>query len=503
MLNRRLDHLIGKPLSFFLTQLERRPFYNLLQRLRQEESIKGLEIGIQPSSDRSLLTAAISIAPVRDQQNQLITGFRWLLRDVTQLREAQAENQRQQERSRLLAEVTLKIRQSWQLEKILQTAVTESQKLLKTDQVIIVRLESDNSGKVVAEASSTEKFGLSGQNFACDFWPTESKVQDFLGISQIIPEYYFQSTLALDQLTERSPQSELTNLVTPIFVRQELWGFLAFHRCETAHQWEDFEMGIGEQLADQIGIAITQAQLIGNMEELVSQQTNELRKQTNKLRESNQRLQQEIIKRRQIEQQLVHDALHDQLTGLPNRTLLRERIEFTIQHAKRNPNYLFALLFIDLDRFKTVNDSLGHLMGDRLLIAVAKFLQESLRDNDLVARLGGDEFVILLDGIHELQDATQIGDRILERLASPFDIEEQAIFTSASIGIVLSANNYDSSNDILRDADIAMYRSKNKGKACYEVFDRAMYLKTLKIVEDVQEIESRLVSDGEKLTTNQ
>ncbi len=209
----------------------------------------------------------------------------------------------------------------------------------------------------------------------------------------------------------------------------------------------------------------------------------QVKKRTFELEEANQQLQQEIIKRRQIEQKLVHDALHDRLTGLPNRTLLMERIEFTIQHAKRNPDYLFALLFIDLDRFKIINDTLGHLMGDRLLIAVAKLLQESLRHNDLVARLGGDEFVIFLDGIHKLQDATQIGDRIQNMLASPFDFEGQGVFITASMGIVLSSPNYDNSEDLLRDADIAMYRAKEKGRACYEVFDRAMYLETLKFVE--------------------
>ncbi len=257
MLNRRLDHLIGKPMSVFIPQVERRPFYDLLQSLRQEESIKGVEISIKPSSNRSTLTAAISIAPVRDEQNLLI-GFRWLLRDVTQLREAQAENQRQQERSRLVTEVTFKIRQAWQLEEIFQTAVTESQKLLQTERVLIVRLESDNSGTVLASASTAEKFRLSGQNLACDFWPAEytSKFerQDLVGVSQVI-----------------SPHLELTNLVAPIFVCQKLWGFLAFHRCETAHQWEVFEMDICQQLADHIGIAIAQAQFIYNMEELVDQ----------------------------------------------------------------------------------------------------------------------------------------------------------------------------------------------------------------------------------------
>jgi len=141
------------------------------------------------------------------------------------------------------------------------------------------------------------------------------------------------------------------------------------------------------------------------------------------------------------------------------------------------------LLFIDLDRFKTINDSLGHLIGDRLLITVATLLQESLRNNDLVARLGGDEFVIFLDGIHKPQDATQIAARIHNGLAPPCYIEDQAIFTSASIGIVVSSTNYDNGDDILRDADIAMYRAKEKGKACYEVFDQDMYWETLKFAE--------------------
>ncbi len=239
--------------------------------------------------------------------------------------------------------------------------------------------------------------------------------------------------------------------------------------------------GIIEALKGQVSqLEAEKAQLLQNRARELEKQ---VQKRTLELESANQQLQQEIIKRRQIEQQLVHDALHDALTGLPNRTLLKERIEFTIQHAKRNRDYLFALLFIDLDRFKTVNDSRGHLIGDQLLITVAKFLLQSLRDNDLVARLGGDEFVILLDGIHKLQDATQIAARILDRLAVPFDIEEQAIFISASIGIVVSSTNYDNGEDILRDADIAMYRAKEKGKACYEVFDQAMYLETLKSVE--------------------
>jgi diguanylate cyclase (GGDEF)-like protein len=207
-----------------------------------------------------------------------------------------------------------------------------------------------------------------------------------------------------------------------------------------------------------------------------------VRERTFQLERINRQLQQEICDRVTAEGRLIYDALHDSLTGLPNRTLLMERIDFAIQRS-RNSDYLFALLFIDLDRFKVVNDSLGHSVGDKLLIAIARLLPEDLRDTDTVARLGGDEFVILLDDIEDLTDAIQLGDRLQDRLSLPFTLEEQVIFTSASIGIALSSTGYQNSSQLLRDADIAMYRAKNKGKARSEVFDRDMYLQTLKTIE--------------------
>ncbi|PSB07154.1 GGDEF domain-containing response regulator, partial [Pleurocapsa sp. CCALA 161] len=204
---------------------------------------------------------------------------------------------------------------------------------------------------------------------------------------------------------------------------------------------------------------------------------------TIKLKTVVQKLRQEINERQRIQQQLIHDALHDSLTGLPNRALLTERIEFTIAHAKRNLDYRYGLLFIDLDRFKVINDSLGHLIGDQLLIAVSNLLLECVRENDLVARLGGDEFVILLDGIKSVKDATLIGERIQQRMRSPFELQSQNIFTSASIGIVFSSTEYSNPADLMRDADIAMYRAKDKGKARYTIFDQTMYDETLKLVE--------------------
>ena len=213
-----------------------------------------------------------------------------------------------------------------------------------------------------------------------------------------------------------------------------------------------------------------------DLEQRVHQRTLELKNAVYKLR-------QEISERQEIQQQLIHDALHDNLTGLPNRTFSIDRIESTIARAQKNPSYRYGLLFIDLDRFKIINDSLGHSVGDRLLVLVSKLLRECVRENDVVARLGGDEFVILLDGIRSLGDATQIGERIQLRLRSPFEIRGQSIFTSASIGIVFSSLEYNNASDLMRDADIAMYRAKENGKARYTVFDRGMYDEALRLVK--------------------
>ncbi|MEC4985712.1 MAG: EAL domain-containing protein [Oscillatoria sp. PMC 1068.18] len=198
----------------------------------------------------------------------------------------------------------------------------------------------------------------------------------------------------------------------------------------------------------------------------------------------------DISDRKRAEAQLIYDALHDALTGLANRNLLMERLELALKRQQRHPNDLFAVLFLDLDRFKVVNDSLGHLVGDRLLIKVAQILNDVVRSTDLVARLGGDEFIILLEEISGISDATRIAERILAEIRQPFQLDEREVFTTASIGIVFNSSEYHQASDLLRDADIALYRAKEKGKARYQIFDRAMHshaLQQLQLENDLRQ----------------
>jgi len=187
----------------------------------------------------------------------------------------------------------------------------------------------------------------------------------------------------------------------------------------------------------------------------------------------------DVTDRIQVQNQLKHDALHDALTGLPNRHLLMERLELAINRVKRLEGYHFAILFLDLDRFKVINDSLGHLAGDQLLIAIAQKLQSMLRSLDLVSRLGGDEFVILLEEIQDIQEAIHTTERIFAALQTPFMVEEREVYTTFSVGIVLGTKDYAEASHLLRDADIAVYRAKHKGKARYELFDAEMHTQAL------------------------
>lgn len=191
---------------------------------------------------------------------------------------------------------------------------------------------------------------------------------------------------------------------------------------------------------------------------------------------------QDISDRKKAEELIHHAAFHDALTGLPNRTLFSDRLSMAVERAKRSADYQFAVIFIDLDRFKIVNDSLGHDMGDQLLVDLSRRVEQCLRAVDTVARLGGDEFAVLVDGINHPDDAVDIAERIQAATQEPFDLEGHEFHTTASIGIAYSLLGYQKPEDILRDADTAMYRAKANGKARFEIFDEQMHTRAIEVL---------------------
>ena len=194
----------------------------------------------------------------------------------------------------------------------------------------------------------------------------------------------------------------------------------------------------------------------------------------NEIKKINKRLQFELNERKKIEEKLAYSAMHDPLTNLPNRTLFMDRLTHAKAYSRRNPDYTFAVCFIDLDRFKVINDSLGHNIGDMLIVECAKRILSSIRDADTVGRLGGDEFVLLLEGANHPEEYIHIIERIQEKLLHPAVIEEHTVYISVSIGIVLDTKNYETADELLRNADVAMYQTKKEERGHYRIFDVSM-----------------------------
>jgi len=209
--------------------------------------------------------------------------------------------------------------------------------------------------------------------------------------------------------------------------------------------------------------------------------------------------QSDITVRKRAEEQMLHDALHDALTGLANRGLFQERIEQALARLKRGAGEPFAVLYIDLDRFKVVNESMGHGRGDELLIAVARRFEGLLDEADTVARLGGDEFGILLESVATPDDAQRFGDRLQTSLNDPFMLNAKPYITTASFGIAMGDAHYDRAESLLRDADLAMYQAKADGKAAVKLFRPYMHRQAVKTLDLERDLRQALVREEMRL----
>ncbi len=229
-------------------------------------------------------------------------------------------------------------------------------------------------------------------------------------------------------------------------------------------------------VAQHILTALLRRQARAELERQVELRTHELADAVTELRG-------QIAERERVEAQLKHEILHDALTGLPNRTSLLDCLGRALRRAQRDPAFRFAVLFLDLDRFKIVNDSVGHLVGDEMLKEASARLAGCVRAPDLVARLGGDEFALLLENVESTDAVVHVAQRLLEAVSQPMRLAGKELFTSASIGIALSNERYRSAEELLRDADVAMYRAKERGRQRFEMFDERLHQEALRLLD--------------------
>jgi len=283
--------------------------------------------------------------------------------------------------------------------------------------------------------------------------------------------------------TRKPTAGEHSWLGVPLIYSGQLLGVMAIqsYTSQTIYTQQDAELL--NFVSNHVSAAIKRREISE-----IERQNHELLEQQVKLRTL--ALEEEIVQRKQVEKRLKHTASHDILTGLANRGVFLDLLNHAIACNRRKPDLSFAILFLDLDRFKVVNDSLGHHAGDTLLKLIARELSAIVRGKDTVARLGGDEFVILIEDLDSNNEAFEIAQRITEFLKEPFTINNQLVFTGTSIGILFSDQRYSDADTMLRDADTAMYHAKDNGKGRYEVFDASMHQRVqnaLSLEADIRE----------------
>ena len=273
---------------------------------------------------------------------------------------------------------------------------------------------------------------------------------------------------------ERYGQIPKAWLAAPLKENGQVFGVLAIQHYHDAEAYALSDLELIQFVSQHIALAITRVSAQEKVQHANEKLERMVTERTRELQASNLNLRMQIEERRKAEEQLYFEAHHDVLTQLPNRAMFADRLSYALRHLKRHPKHKFAVLFIDLDRFKVINDTLGHHAGDLFLVEIARRLTGCVRDNDILARLGGDEFVVLLDSFHSQDDVEEVSSRIIASVVQPFVIEGHTLHSNASIGIALCNHQYKDANEILRDADAAMYQAKSLGRGRYVFFDESM-----------------------------
>ncbi|WP_438498809.1 sensor domain-containing phosphodiesterase [Alteromonas australica] len=263
-------------------------------------------------------------------------------------------------------------------------------------------------------------------------------------------------------------------LGSPLIVDGEISGIIAVQTYGKHAKYTARDLELLRFVSHHIAVTMERKRSTEAIQRYNSELEARVKERTAELDQANTFLKQQIEERKEIELKLIHDAHHDSLTDLPNRAMFTSRLELAIASKQRYSDNLFAVLFIDLDRFKVINDTLGHHAGDEFLIEVARRIALCIRGHDLLARLGGDEFVVLLDNFDEVSDVEEVASRIINSISEPFLLDGKEMYSGASIGIAHLEPYYRSADEVLRDADAAMYQAKTLGRGRFVMFDKSM-----------------------------
>jgi diguanylate cyclase (GGDEF)-like protein len=283
---------------------------------------------------------------------------------------------------------------------------------------------------------------------------------------------------------------------SPLIIEGYICGVIAVQSYGKEKQYNLKDLEFLRFVSHHIAVALGRKQSSDAIKAYNQRLAKEVKERTEELNSTNLFLQKQIEERLQAQQQLEHDAQHDSLTGLANRVLFNSRLELALASKQRYTESNFAVIFIDLDRFKQINDSLGHMAGDLFLKEVAVRISSCIRGHDLLARLGGDEFVVLFDNYDSPNDVEEISARIISAIANPFNIENKDMYSGASIGIAYIESGYQTADEVLRDADAAMYQAKSLGRGRYIVFDKTMRDKLLEELEIESEFRQMLKAEA-------